>query len=74
MFFKYMHKHLSFNYLNLPDNGPINWAMTRIPNPKDAATIIKLGLGRFNVTIAHPQQQVTKNIIAIHSATPVRYK
>ncbi len=45
-----------------------------IPNPKEAATIIKLGLGIANVTIAHPQHITTNKVIAMNSAKHARQK
>ena len=49
------------------DNGPNIWASTNIPKPNDAATIIKLGLGKFSVTMAQPQHNNTNKCIAINS-------
>ena len=51
-----------------PDKGPKICANTKIPKPNDAATIIRLGFGKFKVTIAQPQHSKTKRFMAMNSA------
>jgi hypothetical protein len=49
-----------------------NFDRVELNAPKEAATIMRLGFGKFNVTIAHPQQMTTKKSIAMNSATQAR--
>jgi hypothetical protein len=49
-----------------------NFDQVELNAPKEAATIMRLGFGKFNVTIAHPQQMTTKKSIAMNSATQAR--
>ena len=56
-----------------PESAPKMDAKTMMPNPNDAATIMRLGLGNARVTIAQPQHRSTNRCMARNSAKQARW-